>query len=222
MAATPRQSIEATKTAQGTAGSNAGLEKTEEASAVTDRPVDEKHALRAADGADEVRLELRKLDSKTPASVHGDGDAPDPFEALPPHEAAILRRQVETPDVKAGFATLYRYATRVDLILLVIGSVCSIASGAVLPLMTVVFGSLQGTFSSYFNGTATYDEFMDSMTHLVLYFVYLGIGMFFATYIATVAYIYTGEHIAGKIREHYLESCLKQNIVSNPPQRPLA
>lgn len=34
---------------------------------------------------------------------------------------------------------------------------------------------------------------------------------------ATVAFIYTGESISNRIREHYLESCLKQNIV-----RPIA
>lgn len=37
---------------------------------------------------------------------------------------------------------------------------------------------------------------------------------------ATVTFIYTGEHISGKIREHYLESCLKQNIVSRLVSRP--
>jgi ATP-binding cassette subfamily B (MDR/TAP) protein 1 len=30
--------------------------------------------------------------------------------------------------------------------------------------------------------------------------------------VATVGFIYTGEHISAKIREHYLESCMKQNI----------
>lgn len=219
MAATPRQSTEASLTAHGTPNSNstASPEKTEQTATVADRPVDEKHALKAADETAEARLELQKLDSKAPGSIpkNGHGDAPDPFEALHPDEAAILRRQVQNPDVAAGFATLYRYATRMDLILLFVGSACSIASGAVLPLMTVVFGSLQGTFSGYFNGTETYDDFMAEMTSLVLYFVYLGIAMFFTTYIATVVFIYTGEHIAGKIREHYLESCLKQNIVSS-------
>lgn len=176
------------------------------------RPVDEKAALKKADESGETHVDLKKLDSRAPKPVHEkDGD---PYAALPPDEAAILRRQVETPDVKVGITTLYRYATRIDLILIFIGAVCAIASGAILPLMTVVFGSLQGTFAGYFNQTVSYDAFMAEMTHLVLYFVYLGIGMFFTTYISTVVFIYTGEHISGKVREHYLESCLKQNIVS--------
>jgi ATP-binding cassette subfamily B (MDR/TAP) protein 1 len=36
--------------------------------------------------------------------------------------------------------------------------------------------------------------------------------MFVTIYISTVGFIYTGEHISGKIREHYLEAILRQNI----------
>ncbi|POS71859.1 leptomycin B resistance protein pmd1 [Diaporthe helianthi] len=158
----------------------------------------------------EDHVDLQKLDSK--AIKPQDDKKSDPYAGMAPEQAEILRRQVETPDIKVGVAMLYRYATRVDLILLVIGSICAIASGAILPCMTVLFGSLQKVFAGFFNGTNTYDEFMSGMTDLVLIFVYLGIGEFVTTYVATVVYIYTGEHIAGKIREHYLESCLRQNI----------
>ena len=99
-----------------------------------------------------------------------------------------------------------------DIVIIVVSSLCAIASGAALPLMTVIFGNLQGTFQSYFNHLSTYDDFMSEMNHLVLYFVYLAIGEFVTTYVSTVGFIYTGEHISAKIREHYLESCMKQNI----------
>ncbi|KAH6653974.1 ABC transporter [Truncatella angustata] len=136
----------------------------------------------------------------------------DPFRHLPAHEADILKRQVNTPTVKAGAAILYRYASRNDLIIMFISAICAIAGGAALPLMTVIFGNLQGTFQGYFTGQSSYDAFMDEMTSLVLYFVYLAIGEFVTIYIATVGFIYTGEHISAKIREHYLESCMRQNI----------
>lgn len=180
-----------------------------------EKSADEKAAMKASDESSqgEDPVDLKKLDSTPPRSNEEKGSN-DPYRSLPSHEAAILRRQVETPDVKVGLATLYRYASAVDLTLLCVGSLCAIAAGAILPVMTIIFGSLQGTFANYFNGTASYDDFMGSMTHLVLYFVYLGIGEFFAQYLATVTFIYTGEHISGKVREHYLESCLKQNIVS--------
>lgn len=78
--------------------------------------------------SEDNRIDLQKLDSKVIKPQ--DEKKADPYEGMPPEQAEILRRQVETPDVKIGMATLYRYATRVDLMLLVVGSICAIASGA--------------------------------------------------------------------------------------------
>lgn len=137
----------------------------------------------------------------------------DHYRHLPPDEAEVLRRQVVSPEVKQGVAVLYRYASRNDILIILISSICSIAGGAALPLMTVVFGNLQGVFQDFFvNRTLTSSAFNDKLVEFVLYFVYLGIGEFIVVYISTVGFIYTGEHLSAKIREHYLESCLRQNI----------
>ena len=154
--------------------------------------------------------DLEKADSHVVVAKKSSDN--DPYKHLSVAEAKVIKDQVLTPDVKVGIATLYRYASRNDLLLMAAGAVCAIASGAALPLMTVIFGNLQGTFQDYFEHKVTYDDFVHELTHLVLYFVYLGVGEFIVTYIATVIFIYTGEHISGKIREHYLESCMKQNI----------
>ncbi|KAI1375883.1 P-loop containing nucleoside triphosphate hydrolase protein [Hypoxylon crocopeplum] len=153
---------------------------------------------------------LEKADSKIVKVAKESDD--DPFKHLPANEAEILKRQVITPEVKAGIAALYRYSSRNDLLIMFVSAIGAIAGGAALPLMTVIFGNLQNTFQGYFLGTVTYDAFMDQMTTLVLYFVYLAIGEFICIYVATVGFIYTGEHISAKIREHYLESCMRQNI----------
>ncbi|OAA54115.1 ABC multidrug transporter mdr1 [Niveomyces insectorum RCEF 264] len=162
-------------------------------------------------GRQSPNVPLDKADSrvlKNPAP----GEEQDPYRHLPPDEAAILKVQVETPDIKVGFRTLYRYASRVDMIILAVSAVSAIASGAALPLMTVIFGNLQGSFQNFFTGELSQHDFNHQMAHLVLYFVYLAIGEYVTTYIATVGFIYTGEHISSKIREHYLESCMHQNI----------
>ncbi|CAM1505503.1 Fc.00g111400.m01.CDS01 [Cosmosporella sp. VM-42] len=160
---------------------------------------------------DPEKLDLQKADTKVTAPPKAD-NIDDLFKHLPDHEAHILRRQVEIPEIKQGVAVLYRYSSRNDVIIITISAICAIAAGAALPLMTVVFGTLQGTFQDYFQGKLTYDKFNDEMVHFVLYFVYLGVGEFVTTYIATCGFIYTGEHISAKIREHYLESCMRQNI----------
>ncbi|CAK7214104.1 hypothetical protein SBRCBS47491_002035 [Sporothrix bragantina] len=156
-------------------------------------------------------LNLEKADSRV-IKAADPAVKEDPYAHLPADEAAILRLQVDTATVKVGFGTLYRYSTRWDICILVVSSICAIASGAALPLMTVIFGNLQGSFQDFFNGQLGQDAFMSKLSHLVLYFVYLAIGEFVTTYISTVGFIYTGEHVSGKIREHYLESCMHQNI----------
>lgn len=73
-----------------------------------------------------------------------------------PEELAILNEQTHAPPVNISYWTLFRYATTWDLIILMIGSICSIAGGAAMPLMTVslettriAFGRLIHKLSSF-------------------------------------------------------------------------
>lgn len=154
---------------------------------------------------------LQRLDSKAPKPTKEEKPE-DALEHLPEHEAAIIRRQLEIPPVKLTYFSLYRYATRNDLIIMAVSGICAIAAGAAMPLMTIIFGSLAGTFQGFFYGGASAGSFGHTVDHLVLYFVYLAIGEFVTIYVSTVGFIYTGEHISAKIREHYLASILRQNI----------
>ena len=99
------------------------------------------------------------------------------FAHLPKHEQDVLKRQVDTPAVPVKYTTLYRYATTWDKIFLVIAAICAIGGGAAMPLMTVVFGNLSGSFSDYFLGNLT-QSFSSILNKYVLYFVYLAIGEF--------------------------------------------
>lgn len=156
---------------------------------------------------------LHRLDSRPPTSTKDkDQKEEDPLAHLPEHEAAIIRRQLEIPPVKLSYKDLYRYATRNDLLIMCISGLCAITGGAVMPLMTIIFGSLAGTFAGFKGGTVGGAAFSNKISHLTLYFVYLAIGEFCTIYISTVGFIYTGEHISGKIREQYLASILRQNI----------
>jgi ATP-binding cassette subfamily B (MDR/TAP) protein 1 len=154
-------------------------------------------------------LSLQKLDSKV---IKVDAEKDDPFRHLPQAEADILKRQLFIPEVTVSYATLYRYATTNDKIIIVISIICSTAGGAALPLMTIIFGNLTGVFQGLGNGTLPMSQFSSTLASYVLYFVYLAIGEFITVYISTVGFIYTGEHISGKIREKYLAACLRQNI----------
>jgi ATP-binding cassette subfamily B (MDR/TAP) protein 1 len=159
---------------------------------------------------------LVRLDSKPPKTVQEQEkeqqQEEDAFSHLPEHEAAILRRQLETPPVKVTYFRLYRYATTNDKIIIFISAIAAIIAGAVLPLMTVIFGQLTGSIGGFSSGSGDLSNFSHTVNHLTLYFIYLAIGEFVTIYIATVGFIYAGEHMAAKIREEYLAGILRQNI----------
>jgi ATP-binding cassette, subfamily B (MDR/TAP), member 1 len=160
----------------------------------------------------DTRPDLNKYDSKiVQIREVPEGDAA--FAHLPEHERTIIKKQLDIPDSKITYWTLYRYATTWDKVFIAIACITAIGAGAVLPLMTVVFGNLSGNFSSFAQGDLdVLRSFNSTLNRYVLYFVYLAIGEFFLVYISTVLFIYTGEHITAKVREQYLRAILRQNI----------
>ncbi|KAE8351679.1 P-loop containing nucleoside triphosphate hydrolase protein [Aspergillus coremiiformis] len=143
-----------------------------------------------------------------------DGDHNDDalYAHLPEHEKQILKKQLDSAEMKISFFTLFRYASRMDILIIVVSAICAIAAGAALPLFTILFGSLASAMSNRVADLISYHDFYHELTKNVLYFIYLGIGEFVTVYISTVGFIYTGEHISQKIREHYLESIMRQNM----------
>ncbi|KAE8552992.1 hypothetical protein EYB25_004371 [Talaromyces marneffei] len=131
---------------------------------------------------------------------------------LPEDERRIIREQLHSPTVQVNFFSLYRYATTWDLVIIAISIVCAIAGGAALPLFTILFGQLASDFQGVYLNTLGYDEFHHELVKNVLYFVYIGIGEFVTIYLATVGFIYTGEHITQKIRQAYLQAIMRQNM----------
>ncbi|KAJ3019962.1 GTPase-activating protein [Thoreauomyces humboldtii] len=110
---------------------------------------------------------------------------------------------------------LLRYSTSFDRMLMVIGLIAAAGSGAVLPLMTIIFGSLTSLFTEASKAAAKGDPIPDiqgAINSKALIFVYLGLAMFFGTYVYMATWLYTGENISHRIREAYLQGVLRQNI----------
>ncbi|KAH0538752.1 GTPase-activating protein [Glutinoglossum americanum] len=172
-------------------------------------PINEKRDGPTSTTPPEDEISIEKLDSQI-INIKGEDD--DPLRFLSPQEKEIIKRQLDIPTVNVTFRSLFRYATKNDLLIIMLSALCAIAAGAMMPLMTVIFGQLTGQFRSYFLGEISRSEFDHDLSHFTLYFVYLGIAEFITIYIATVGFIYTGEHISSKIREQYLNAILRQNI----------
>ena len=81
-------------------------------------------------------LKPEKFDSHV-IKVNEVKEGDEAYAHLPDHEKDIVRKQLDIPEVSVTFKTLFRYATRNDLIIIVISCICAIAGGAVMPLMTV-------------------------------------------------------------------------------------
>ncbi|MCJ1293842.1 GTPase-activating protein [Xylographa carneopallida] len=169
------------------------------------------HEIQSSGSSSTDEVALNKLDSQV-VDVKDRKDGDEAYDHLPAHEREIIKRQLDLLPIKANFGTLYRYATRNDILIVVISAFCAIIGGAVMPLMTIIFGQLAGTFQGLTNGTLSLDDFSYDVDHFTLYFIYLAIGEFATIYIATVGFIYSGEHISSKIREQYLAAILRQNI----------
>lgn len=71
--------------------------------------------------------------SKTALSLDDDAI----FAHLPQHEKDILNKQLDAPVAKISFFGLYRYASKMDILIMLVSAICAIAAGAALPLFTV-------------------------------------------------------------------------------------
>ncbi|TPX38280.1 S-methyl-5-thioribose-1-phosphate isomerase [Synchytrium microbalum] len=149
----------------------------------------------------------------------------DEKKGLGASEATPLIKEKEEPQPVA-MKELYRYATTFDKVLMAVGLAMSIIAGAAFPLTTVVFGNVVNAFTSFmtrcptdpgairFPGCIVYtgDQLMETIAYYTLYFVYLAIAVFFATYIYMASWVYTGEKITHRVREQYIKAVLRQDL----------
>ncbi|PNP47775.1 hypothetical protein THARTR1_10460 [Trichoderma harzianum] len=127
-------------------------------------------------------------------------------------ETQIIKAQLDSPNVGVSYFTLYRYADVWDCLIIAISALCAIAAGAILPLLSILFGQFTLAFQKISLDAIAYHDFEAQLNKNVLYFVYIGIAEFATVYVSTVGFIYTGEHITQKIRQEYLKAILRQNI----------
>ncbi|PLB53566.1 P-loop containing nucleoside triphosphate hydrolase protein [Aspergillus steynii IBT 23096] len=112
----------------------------------------------------------------------------------------------------AGYWRIFHYADRLDWTLNGIALACSIASGAAMPLMTIIFGQFTTKFSNFAGASGDRDSFKDDVDHFVLWFIYLFVGKFLCTYIATMAISVAGIRTTRALRQAFLSHLLRTEI----------
>lgn len=107
---------------------------------------------------------------------------------------------------------IFHYADKYDWCLNTVAFSCAIASGAALPLMTLIFGTFTSKFNDFGTGNSTPDEFRGDVDNYVLWFIYLFIGKFGATYISTATITISAIRTTRSLRQAFLESTLRQEV----------
>ncbi|GES63072.1 ATP-binding cassette, subfamily B (MDR/TAP), member 1 [Aspergillus terreus] len=142
--------------------------------------------------------------SEHTVTVTGDDGAPTPHD------------EPEKPSGEDGsfkdYIRIFHFADKWDWILNIISLFSSIASGAALPLMTVIFGQFTSKFSNFASGTSSPEQFKRDVNHFTLWFIYLFVARFVLGYIASITVTVAGMRTARAIRKAFVEHLLRMEI----------
>ncbi|KAH6763335.1 P-glycoprotein 9 [Perilla frutescens var. hirtella] len=105
------------------------------------------------------------------------------------------------------FYKLYYFADKVDIALMVVGTISAIGNGLSQPVMTLFFGQLVNSF-----GGAAQSNIVHVVSKVSLKFVYLGIAAGVASFLQVVCWMVSGERQAARIRGLYLKTIMRQDI----------
>ncbi|XP_072431434.1 ATP-dependent translocase ABCB1 isoform X1 [Chiloscyllium punctatum] len=128
-----------------------------------------------------------------------------------------------------GFFELFRFADRLDILLLTVGLICAILHGVALPLMIIVFGEMTDSFvrsgivpnisTAAFNNSSTDACFeipgLDleaDMTRFALYFMGLGFAVLIFGSFHVSMFLIAGIRQTGRIRRKFFHAILHQEM----------
>ncbi|GAB2287613.1 ATP-binding cassette sub- B member 9 [Dionaea muscipula] len=126
----------------------------------------------------------------------------------PSHPTDDKRRMTSKVDAqKVPFYKLFAFADRIDVTLMVIGTVAAIANGITQPLMTLILGQVINSF-----GSSDPQHVVHQVSKVSLKFLYLAIYAGIVCLLQVTCWIVTGERQAARIRGLYLKNILRQDI----------
>ncbi|ETP18021.1 hypothetical protein F441_07705, partial [Phytophthora nicotianae CJ01A1] len=120
-------------------------------------------------------------------------------------EPSLRRQIVHGGPTSFKFTHLYRYATPLDKVLLVVGVITAGTNGALFPLMAIVFGDVLTGFSSI-------PVDMDTVNKAALDFFLIAVAMFFTDYLSYVTFYYSAERQMKALRSEALKHMLYLDI----------
>ncbi|KAI3908868.1 hypothetical protein MKW98_029418 [Papaver atlanticum] len=112
---------------------------------------------------------------------------------------------------KKSILVIFRYSNRLDVLLMLLGSVGAIGDGMAINLFLVFASHLLNTLG---HGKSKDDQghFMNEVEKSILHFCYVGLAVTVAAFMEGYCWSWTGERQVRRIRHKYLEAILRQEV----------
>lgn len=104
---------------------------------------------------------------------------------------------------------LFRFATPLERIQIIIASICSAGSGALLPVSIIIYGAF---ISNVTTSLDDYNALLNATYPVIHTMTYMGTAILVASYISNCLWIMTGESQTRRIRTLYLHGVLRQDM----------
>lgn len=105
---------------------------------------------------------------------------------------------------------VFRFADRWDVLMIIAGTVMSMANGVVLPLMCIVFGDMTDSFITA--GNSTNSTLEEEMTGHAIYFSIMGAGVLVAAYLQVALWALAAGRQVKRIRILFFHQIMRQDI----------
>jgi ATP-binding cassette subfamily B (MDR/TAP) protein 1 len=121
------------------------------------------------------------------------------------------KKEKKKKDPSVSIFQLFRFATKLELLMIFIATICSAGIGALQPVSIIFFGSFLKTMGTTFT-SGNYDHLVEDVLPLIYIFAYMGTGVLVGAYIANCFWVMTGENQVRRIRNKYVHAILRQDM----------
>uniref|UniRef100_A0A9J7WU74 ABC-type xenobiotic transporter n=1 Tax=Cyprinus carpio carpio TaxID=630221 RepID=A0A9J7WU74_CYPCA len=118
-------------------------------------------------------------------------------------------KKKKEPVKTVGFFQLFRYATCLEVLLMLIGLLCAAAHGIALPLMCVVFGQMTDSFVL---NSFSFSSPINNLVKHAYYFVAIGAAVLILGTFQVMLFLLTAAKQTKRIREKYFHAILHQQM----------
>ncbi|KAI8143268.1 putative ABC transporter protein [Fennellomyces sp. T-0311] len=125
-------------------------------------------------------------------------------------KAKKKKKEKEDKEPSVPVYKLFRFASKFDMLLVLIACIGSICIGALQPIAIIIFGEFLGNLGTAL--TSTPDAIIDNTIDMILILVYLGTAMLVGAYITHACWVMSGERQTNRIKQLYIHSILRQDM----------